>query len=368
MILVINSGSSSLKFKLFDPKRKPLVWGIVERIGLDKPFLASATPKGGKTDRFDAVPDHADALKKVAAAIAAAGFDLGAVRAVGHRVVHGGSAFVQPTLVDAKVIASLKALYKLAPLHNPPNVLGIEGAMKAMPGVPNVAVFDTAFHRTLPPEAYMYALPYELYEKHGIRKYGFHGISHEYVACEAARKLKKPLSKLRLVTCHLGSGASVAAVKGGKSVDTSMGFTPLEGLTMSTRCGDIDPQIPVWLMRELKMTADEIDDLMNRKSGTLGVSGHKDMRDVIAAAKKGEKRAKLALAMFVYDVVRYVGQYMAAMGGCDAVVFTAGVGERSDEIRKLIMRRLAPFRLKALVVPTDEEGMIARQAAKLLKL
>ncbi|HJV32750.1 MAG TPA: acetate kinase [Patescibacteria group bacterium] len=368
MILVINSGSSSLKFKLFDPKRKPLVAGIVERIGLDKPFLAYAN--GGKEEKttFDAVPDHAAALKRVTAAIASLGYDLGGIRAVGHRVVHGGTAFTAPTKVDAKVIAKLKEYYKLAPLHNPPNVMGIEAVSSALPGVPNVAVFDTAFHSTLPEEAYMYALPYELYEKHGIRKYGFHGISHEYVAGEAARLLKKPLKKLKLVTCHLGSGASITAVKHGKAVDTSMGFTPLEGLTMSTRCGDIDPEIPIWLIRELKMTPDQVDDLMNRKSGTLGVSGYKDMRDVIEGVKKGEKRSKLALAMFVYDVVRYIGQYMAVMGGCDAVVFTAGVGERSEAIRRMVMKPFAAYKLKHLVVPTDEEGSIARQAAKLLKL
>lgn len=368
MIFVINSGSSSLKFRLYDLKLEAVASGIVERIGLEKPFLKAKAGKKEIEESYGSVPDHADALSKTFAALAKAGIDAKAVKAFGHRVVHGGAAYTEPARVDAKALAGLKGLYRLAPLHNPPNVMGIEAVMKLAPGVPNVAVFDTAFYRTLPPEAYMYALPYDLYEKHGVRKYGFHGISHEYVAGEAAKALKKPLSKLRLVTCHLGSGASVTAVKGGKAVDTSMGFTPLEGLTMSTRCGDIDPEIPVWLMRELKMTPDEVDDLMNRKSGTLGVSGHKDMRDVLDAARRGEARAKLAVAMFVYDVVRYVGQYMAVMGGCDAVVFTAGVGERSGEIRRMVMRRLAPFRLRTLAVPTDEEGSIARQAAKLLKL
>ena len=368
MIFVINSGSSSFKFKVFDMRMKTLASGIVERIGLEKPFIKAKVNGSEIEERYASVPDHADALSKTFGALAKLGIDAQGVRAFGHRVVHGGASYTEPTRVDAKVLAGLKGLYKLAPLHNPPNVMGIEAVMRLAPGVPNVAVFDTAFYRTLAPEAYMYALPYELYEKHGVRKYGFHGISHEYVAGEAAKALKKPLSKLKLVTCHLGSGASITAVKGGKAVDTSMGFTPLEGLTMSTRCGDIDPEIPVWLMRELKMTPDQVDDLMNKKSGTLGVSGHKDMRDVIDGAKKGEKRAKLALAMFVYDVVRYVGQYMGVMGGCDAVVFTAGVGERSDLIRKLVMKPLAAFKLKALVVPTDEEGSIARQAAKLLKL
>ncbi len=368
MILVINSGSSSLKFKLFDPKLRPAASGIVERIGLDAPFLAFS--HGGKERKtpFVSVRDHAAALKEALAALAAVGIDLSAIRAVGHRVVHGGEEFVEPTAIDAAVLKRLHAYDRLAPLHNPPNLSGIEAVLRVLPRVPNVAVFDTAFYRTMPAEAYMYALPYELYEKHRIRKYGFHGISHAYVAGEAAKLLKKPLAKLKLVTCHLGSGASVTAVKGGKAVDTSMGFTPLEGLTMSTRCGDIDPEIPVWLMRELKMAPDEVDELMNKRSGTLGISGHKDMRDVLAGAKKGEKRAKLALDMFVYDVVRYAGEFMAVMGGCDAIVFTAGVGERSEEIRKMIMKRLSAFKLKHLVVPTDEEGSIARQAAKLLKL
>ena len=368
MILVINSGSSSLKFKLFDQKLRPLASGIVERIGLDAPFLSYAWGKDAAKVAFEAVPDHADALKRVTAALASRGLDLSAIRAVGHRVVHGGERFVEPTLITPAVIAKLKTYNKLAPLHNPPNLMGIEAVQSALPGARSVAVFDTAFYRKMPDYAYMYALPYELYEEHQVRKYGFHGISHEYVAGEAAKTLKKPLSKLKLITCHLGSGASITAVKNGVAVDTSMGFTPLEGLTMSTRCGDIDPEIPVWLIRELKMTPDQVDDLMNTQSGTLGICGHKDMRDVIEGARKGEKRSRLALAMFVYDVVRYIGQFMAVMGGCDAVVLTAGVGERSAIVRNLIMKWLKPFKLKALVVPTDEEGMIARQTAALLKL
>lgn len=376
MIFVINSGSSSFKFKVFQPSPRPrpagglkvLASGIVERIGLEKPFLKAKVNGNEIAEEYASVPDHADALSKTFAALAKAGIDVKDVKAFGHRVVHGGTAFTEPTKVDAKVIAKLKEYYKLAPLHNPPNVIGIEAVMKLMPGAANVAVFDTAFYRKMPDYAYMYALPYDLYEKHAVRKYGFHGISHEYVAHEAAKLLKKPLSKLKLVTCHLGSGASITAVKNGVAVDTSMGFTPLEGLTMSTRAGDIDAEIPIWLIRELKMTPDQVDDLMNKRSGTLGICGQKDMRDVVDGAKKGDKRSKLALEMFVYDVVRYIGQFMAVMGGCDAVVFTAGVGERSPEIRAMIMKRFKAFKLKALVVPTDEEGMIARQTAKLLKL
>lgn len=368
MILVINSGSSSLKFKLFDAKLAPMGSGIVERIGLERPFLEASWGKLRARSEFAAVADHAEALRRVFEAIVTQGVDLTSISAVGHRVVHGGEAFTQPTLVTGAVLKKLAAYSKLAPLHNPPNLSGIEAVMRSLPRTPNVAVFDTAFYRTMPAEAYMYALPYALYKEKGIRKYGFHGISHEYVSREAARLLKQPAAKLKLVTCHLGSGASITAVDGGKAVDTSMGFTPLEGLTMSTRCGDIDPAIPLYLIREEGMTAEQVDELMNKRSGLLGVSGFKDMRDVLAAAKKGNARAKLAVDMFVYDVVRYVGQYLATMGRCDAVVFTAGIGERSKEIRDRIMRRLKPLRLKAMVVPTDEEGMIARQTAALLKL
>jgi len=368
MIFVINSGSSSFKFKLYDLKQKPLASGIVERIGLEEPFLKFKVGVKETEQKFRKIADHAEALDAVFKALGWAGIDMAKVKAFGHRVVHGGTDFTAPTLIDAKVIAKLKDYYKLAPLHNPPNVMGIEAVMQLMPAAANVAVFDTAFYRKMPDYAYMYALPYDLYKEHGVRKYGFHGISHDYVSQEAARLLKKPISKLKLVTCHLGSGASITAVKDGVAVDTSMGFTPLEGLTMSTRCGDIDPEIPIWLIRELKMTPDQVDALMNKESGMLGISGHKDMRDVIEGAKKGNKRSKLALEMFVYDVVRYIGQFMAVMGGCDAVIFTAGVGERSAQIRSMVMKWFKAYKLKHLVVPTDEEGMIARQTAALLKL
>lgn len=350
MILVINSGSSSLKYRLFDLKLNEAASGLVERIG------------------YGSVSDHAAALSYVVKALKSGGFDPAAIRAVGHRVVHGGEEFVEPTRMTSQVLERLKTYNKLAPLHNPPNLMGIEATMMAFPDVPNVAVFDTAFYQTIPDYAYMYALPYDLYEKKKIRKYGFHGISHQYVTDEAAKMLKKPLSKLKLISCHLGSGSSITAVDRGKAVDTSMGFTPLEGLTMSTRCGDIDPAIPLFLIREEGMTPEAVDELMNKKSGLLGVSGHQDMRDVMAAAKKGNKRSKLALAMYVYDVVRYVGQFAAVMGGVDAVIFTAGIGERSAEIRSRIMRWLKFLKTKALVVPTNEELMIARQTAVSLKL
>ncbi len=368
MILVINSGSSSLKFKIFDVKLREIASGLVERIGLERPFLKYIVGEKEKKLEFGNVPDHSAALSYVVKALKGEGFDLSAIRAVGHRVVHGGEEFVEPTVITASVLERRKAYNKLAPLHNPPNLMGIKATMEAMSGVPNVAVFDTAFYKTIPDYAFMYALPYALYEKKKIRKYGFHGISHQYVTAEAAKKLKKPLSKLRLVSCHLGSGSSVTAVKFGRAIDTSMGFTPLEGLTMSTRCGDIDPAIPLYLIREEGMTPEAVDELMNKKSGLLGISGRKDMRDVMAAARKGDQRSKLALDMFVYDVVRYVGQFAAVMGGVDAVVFTAGIGERSPEIRKMAMDRLKGLKTRALVVPTNEERMIAEQTAALLKL
>lgn len=352
MILVVNSGSSSLKYKLFGRGLQPLAKGLVERVG----------QKGGPKD-------HMAALSRVLDDLRSKGADLSLIRAVGHRVVHGGEEFVKPALIDKKALSKLRKYSKLAPLHNPPNLKGIEAAMKELPDAKNVAVFDTAFHATLPDHAYMYALPYRLYEKDGIRKYGFHGTSHKYVAEEAAKKLRKPLAKLKLVTCHLGSGASVTAIRNGKSVDTSMGFTPLEGLTMSSRCGDIDPAIPLRLIMEKGMTAREVDRMLNFESGLIGICGLKDMRDVLKAAKgKGPKaaRARLAIDMFTYDVARYVAQYDGLLGGADAVVFTAGIGENSPEIRRRVMAWLKPGRRKVLAVPTDEELAIAREAARLL--
>jgi acetate kinase len=378
MIFVINSGSSSLKFKLYDAALRVQLSGIVERIGLAKPYLKYEL--GGDHERkeeYTRVPDHTAALKHVFDIMTDAGIPLAAIRVVGHRVVHGGEEFTEPTVITKANIAKLERYSKLAPLHNPPNLAGIRSCMKLLPKASNVAVFDTAFYRTLPGYAYLYALPWEYYAKHKIRKYGFHGISHRYVAEQAAKRLKKPLAKLRLITCHLGSGASVTAIRNGKAIDTSMGFTPLEGLTMSTRCGDIDAAIPLYLIRELGMTAQEVDDALNKKSGLLGISGHKDLRDVMAAAgiripgyklagkvtKDGRRRAGLAIDIFAYDVARYIAQFAGLMGGADAVVFTAGIGERSEFVRKAVMT-MVPLKTKVLVVPTDEEGMIAREAAK----
>ncbi len=383
MILVINSGSSSLKFKLYAKDFRILLSGIVERIGLKQPFLRYAFEGGNERDEsFTSVPDHVAALRHVFDVVEQGGFDKADISVVGHRVVHGGEEFTEPTIITSKNIAKLEAYSKLAPLHNPSNLAGIRSCMKLLPLAKNVAVFDTAFYKTIPAYAYLYSLPWDYYKKHKIRKYGFHGISHRYVSEQAAKQLKKPLSTLRLVTCHLGSGASVTAVQHGKAIDTSMGFTPLEGLTMSTRCGDIDAAIPLYLIRELGMTADEVDVELNTKSGLLGISGYKDLRDVMAAAgiripgyqlkgkvsAEARKRAGLAIDIFAYDVARYIAQFAGLMGGVDAVVFTAGIGERSEFIRKAVMAMVPlPPKVKVLVVPTDEEGMIARDTVSVTK-
>lgn len=382
MYFVINSGSSSLKFKLYDAKLREVAGGLMERIGLSEPFLKYAISSEEKRETYSAVPDHTDTLSKVFAALAAGGIDVQQVKAVGHRVVHGGEEFVAPTVISSANLEKLRAYNRLAPLHNPANLAGIDSCRKLLPRAQNVAVFDTAFYRTIPDYAFMYSLPWDFYAKHKIRKYGFHGISHDYVTHEAARLLKKPYNKLNIVSCHLGSGSSVTAVQKGKAFDTTMGFTPLEGLTMSTRCGDIDPAIPLYLIRELKMTEQQVDDVMNKQSGLLGISGYKDLRDVMTAAgykipgykmsakptAEQKKRSKLAIEMFCYDVARYIGQFATVMGGADAVLFTAGVGERSEIIRKKIMGMVKlPGRPKVMVVPTNEELMIAKETAKAAK-
>ncbi len=383
MIFVINSGSSSLKFKLYDPKSlAELAGGLVERIGLASPFMKVSAKGAEKKFEYEAVPDHKDALAKVFAALNEFGFDSAKIAAVGHRVVHGGEEFTEPTVIDDANLERLRAYNRLAPLHNPPNLSGIDSCRALLPKAANVAVFDTAFYKTIPDYAFMYSLPWEYYAKHKIRKYGFHGISHAYVTQQAAKQLGKPYNKLKLVSCHLGSGSSVTAVKNGKAFDTTMGFTPLEGLTMSTRCGDIDPAIPLYMIRTFNMTEQQVDDVLNKQSGLLGISGYKDLRDVMTAAgytipgyKMAEKpnadrkkRSKLAIEMFCYDVARYVGSYTAVLGGADAVIFTAGVGERSPEIRKMVMEMVKlPGKPKVLVVPTNEELMIAREAKRVLK-
>jgi acetate kinase len=348
-ILVINSGSSSIKYKLFTmPRASVASKGMIEHIGEEQ----------------SEVPDHFTGLKRILQQVT--GID-----AVGHRVVHGAEAFRQPVVVDPGVIRKIRQCSSIAPLHNPANLAGITACKKLLPGVVQVAVFDTAFHQTIPNYAYMYGLPYEYYSRYHIRKYGFHGTSHEYVANEAARRLKRPLSKLKLITCHLGNGCSITAVEHGHSVDTSMGFTPLEGLLMGTRCGDIDPALVTYIMRLKKLDTSVMDNMLNKHSGLKGVSGvSNDMRVLDAKAKDGHQRAQLAIAMFIYRIKKYIGAYIAVMGGCDAIVFTAGIGENQANVRHCVCEGLISAYKKpprVLVIPTDEERMIARQTYQLVK-
>ncbi|OGX44216.1 MAG: acetate kinase [Omnitrophica WOR_2 bacterium RIFCSPLOWO2_12_FULL_51_8] len=348
-ILVINSGSSSIKYELFEmPGERRIQKGIIEHIG----------------ERGSRVRDHYAGLKLILGKI-------NCVSAVGHRVVHGVERFQKPVLIDSAVIREIRCCSAIAPLHNPANLAGIMACKKLLPGVKQAAVFDTAFHHSLPGYAYIYGLPYEYYKKYGIRKYGFHGTSHEYVAQEAARILKRPLAALRIITCHLGNGCSITAVKGGRSVDTSMGFTPLEGLVMGTRCGDIDPALVGYIMRKKKIDIHAADNLLNKASGLKGISGiSNDMRVLEEKAKGGSRRAGLAIEIFCYRIKKYIGAYIAVMGGCEAIVFTAGIGEHQAGIRRRITRGLFSHLRRpprVLVIPANEELMIARQTYLLTK-
>ena len=362
-ILVINCGSSSIKYELVnlksylsaDRKSEVIVRGVIEKIGID--IKSHEVGLEIILDRLMQPPDAVVQNKKELAA-------------VGHRVVHGGEKFKRAVLIDEKIIKSIRSHFELAPLHNPPNLMGIEAAKKLLPDIPQVAVFDTAFHQTMPASAYLYALPYRFYEQYGIRRYGFHGTSHKYVALEASRILKKPLKKLKLITCHLGNGCSLAAIKEGKSIDTSMGFTPLEGLIMGTRCGDIDPAIVFYLMRKEGLSAEQINELLNKKSGLLGLSDiSSDMRDILRMADKDNPRAKITLEVFIYRLKKYIGAYIAAMNGIDALIFTAGIGENVQIIRERIKRELSYLLKDAqiLVIPTNEELMIAQETAEVIK-
>jgi len=379
-ILVINSGSATLKFKVFEfGNLKESISGIVERIGLEGSFIESRI-KDQESRDYCRVKNHEEALKIVLERISDFRFPISDFLIVGHRVVHGGEEFTKPTVVTPGILQKLKKYSKLAPLHNPANLAGIAACQKLLPKIKNIAVFDTAFYSALPDYAYTYALPYEFYLKHGIRRYGFHGISHQFVAEEAAKKLGKPFKNLKLITCHLGSGCSITAINGGKAVDTSMGFTPLEGLMMSTRAGDLDPSIPLYLIRELGMKPQEVDRILNFKSGLLGISGFADMREVLTAAGykvagfklnkklkiKNKKLSQLALKIFVYRVQKYIGAYAGILGGADAVVFTGGIGERNPTIRSLILKGLKILgKVKVLAIPTNEELMIAREVKRI---
>jgi acetate kinase len=387
-ILVINSGSSTIKYQLFDGEvEHVLVKGIVARLGEDGSYISQQTPAATYRQELP-IRDHHAAFSSMVEALQhpvhGVLHDTTEVEAVGHRAVHGADAFVSSVLITPEVIEKMEACVPLAPLHNPPNLVGIREAQKLFPTVPHVAVFDTAFHQTLPPKAYLYAIPLEYHTQHKIRKYGFHGTSCRYVAMEAAHMLARPLAELKMVICHLGNGVTITAVDGGKSIDTSIGFATFSGVMMGTRTGDIDPGLAFYLNRELGMSLEQIERLYYRESGLLGVSGvSNDMRVVVEQAQRyGNERCHLALEMFTYRVRSYIGAYAAALNGLDAVVFTAGIGENAPAVRRLSCEGLgflglwidevandqahgkaiinrADSRVAALVVPTDEEKMIA---------
>ncbi len=393
-VLVINCGSSSLKYQFINMNDESvLAKGLVERIGIEGSVLKHEKTGQDKVVIKEVMNNHKDAINLVLKALVdenhGAVKDLSEVDAVGHRVVHGGEKFAGSVMITEEVINAMKDCIDLAPLHNPPNIIGIEACQELLPNVPMVGVFDTAFHQTMPAEAYIYPLPYELYEEMGIRRYGFHGTSHKYVSERVGQLLGKSLEGTKIITCHLGNGASVTAIKDGKSFDTSMGMTPLEGLAMGTRCGDIDPAIVTFLMNKKNMTAEEVDNLMNKKSGVLGISGvSSDFRDIEEAAEQGNKRAQLALDKFAYVVRKYIGSYAAAMGGLDVLIFTAGLGENSAPARCQICEGLEflgvkvdltknnvrgkevdvsaeDSKVKVFVIPTNEELMIARDTKML---
>jgi len=397
-VLVLNSGSSSIKYQLFDmPDESVLAAGSVEQIGEPGSHLRHAlpSPQGGmsKTVRDLPIADHRQGFALIASILKESGAlaDTGELRGIGHRVVHGGEKFKEPARVTPEVLDAIRGLIPLAPLHNPANLLGIEVAMESAPAVPQVAVFDTAFHQSLPAHAYRYAIPKKLYEAHHVRRYGFHGTSHRYVAKKAAEFLKKPLDSLNLISLHLGNGASVAAIQHGSCIDTSMGLTPLEGLIMGTRCGDLDPAIIFYLAREAGLSCGEIETILNKESGLKGICGVNDMRAVGELARAGDPEARLAIAMYCYRIKKYIGAYHAALGGLDGLIFTGGIGENAGFIRAGCCEGLAHLgmeldlgknsggqegcaalesrasRVKILVIPTNEELEIAEQTVACLK-
>lgn len=390
-ILAINAGSSSLKFQLFDmPSEEVLTKGLVERIGLENSIF-NMTVNGEKKKEVMDIADHSVAVQLLLQKLTEYGIikSLDEIEGIGHRVVHGGELFNDSALITEDTLQKIEALSDLAPLHNPANVIGIKAFQDVLPNVPAVAVFDTAFHQTMPEESYLYSLPYEYYEKYGIRKYGFHGTSHKYVTERTAELLGRPIEQLRLISCHLGNGASIAAVEGGKSIDTSMGFTPLEGVAMGTRSGSIDPALIPYIMHKTGQDADEVINVLNKKSGLLGLSGlSSDLRDIEEAAENGHPRAKLALQVFADRIHKYIGSYAARMCGVDAIIFTAGIGENSDVVRERVLRGLEFMGVywdpalnkvrgkeafinyphspvKVIVIPTNEEVMIARDVVRI---
>ena len=390
-VIAINAGSSSLKFQLFEmPSETVLTKGLVERIGLNDSVFTITVNDEKQTDILD-IPNHAVAVKMLLEKLTSTGIiqSLDEIGGIGHRVVHGGEKFNDSVLLTEEILKEIEELSDLAPLHNPANIVGIRAFQEVLPNVPAVAVFDTAFHQTMPEESFLYSLPYEYYKKYGIRKYGFHGTSHKYVTERAAAMLDRPIEQLRLISCHLGNGASIAAVEGGKSIDTSMGFTPLAGVTMGTRSGNIDPALIPYIMDKTGKTVEEVLDVLNKKSGMLGITGFSsDLRDIEQESAEGEYRAQVALRVFASRIHKYIGSYAARMKGVDAIIFTAGIGENSATIRARVLEGLEfmgvywdPARnnvrgeetlisyphspVKVLIIPTNEEVMIARDVVRM---
>lgn len=395
-ILVINAGSSSLKYQLINMKDETLLAkGLCDRIGLDGSFIKHSKTGGETIVKDHFMKNHTVAIKHVIEMLVDEKYGVIAncneIIAVGHRVVHGGEKFSDAVIINDEVMEAIKDCINIAPLHNPSNIVGIEACKVVMPGIPMVAVFDTSFHQTIPQEAYIYALPYEQYEKYRIRKYGFHGTSHKFITQRAAEILGKPIADLKIISCHLGNGSSIAAVKGGISLDTSMGFTPLQGLAMGTRCGTIDPAIVTFLMENEGLSVQAVDTLMNKKSGMLGISGvSSDFRDLDEAIAEGNTRAQLAVDVFSYQIKKFIGEYSAVMNGVDVVVFAGGVGENNPVIRNMALKDLDYLGIEldnevnnntmsvekiisktgsktiVMVVPTNEELAIARETKKLV--
>ena len=396
-ILVLNCGSSSIKYALYNMDDKSVMTsGGAERVGLDEAFVKVKMPDGTKKKVMHDIPEHTEGVKFIFSLLTNP--EIGVIKsldeidAVGHRMVHGGEKFNKSVVLNDEVLKTFEACIDLAPLHNPANLKGVKAVSELMPGLPQVGVFDTAFHQTMPAHSYLYAIPYDLYEKYGVRRYGFHGTSHRYVSQRVCEFLGVDYNTKRIITCHIGNGGSVAAVENGKCVDTSMGLTPLEGLMMGTRSGDIDGGAITFLEKKLELDADGMSNLLNKKSGVLGITGiSSDMREIDDAIAAGNERAKLALDMYNYRIKKYVGAYAAAMGGCDIIVFTAGVGENQSEMREAVCENMEYMGVKidkeknkgirgveavisapdskvtVCVIPTDEELMIATDTMNLLK-
>ncbi|MFP3125840.1 acetate kinase [Ectobacillus funiculus] len=390
-VIAINAGSSSLKFKLFEmPNEEVLTAGLVERIGLDRGVFTILV-NGEKVTEIIDIPDHAVAVKILLSKLTDLEIiqSLNEIEGIGHRVVHGGEKFNDSVFITEETLREIENLSELAPLHNPANIIGIKAFKEVLPNVNAVAVFDTAFHQTMPEQSFLYSLPYEYYENYGIRKYGFHGTSHKYVSERAAELLDRPIEQLRLISCHLGNGASIAAIEGGKSIETSMGFTPLAGVAMGTRSGNIDPALIPFIMEKTGHSEIEVLDILNKKSGLLGISGlSSDLRDIEQAAEEGNDRARTSLEVFASQIHKYIGSYAARMCGVDAIIFTAGIGENSSEVRSRVLHGLEFMGVywnaelnqvrgkeafisyphspvKVMIIPTNEEVMIARDVERI---